>query len=229
MEAFERQECQAAILCEKTQHLIAVLLRSSLWLVFYYTKFTFFKLNGTCCRFSFINNASERRNCVYIARLFFLTWMTYHQRENKRNISVRLVYYNALQLSGYLVKLLSALLFLTLYCNFINTLYKIMTWYLCLMPLVWPYCVCLCTVSVTVIHMYMWYICTYGATVAKWLAHLPFTSEAAGSNLTEYILNATRTQSSCEKSKKVNALPKSWVFPGYSGFLPQGKLTGWVR
>jgi hypothetical protein len=22
---------------------------------------------------------------------------------------------------------------------------------------------------------------------------------------------------------------KSWVFPGYSGFLPQGKLTGWVR
>jgi hypothetical protein len=62
-----------------------------------------------------------------------------------------------------------------------------------------------------------------GATVAKWLAHLPFTSEAAGSNLTKYILNATRTQSSCEKSK-VNALPKSWVFPGYSGFLPQGGL-----
>ena len=77
MEAFERQECQAAILCEKKQHLIAVLLRSSLCIVFYYTKFTFFKLHGTCCRFSFINiNASERRNCVYIARLFFLTWMT---------------------------------------------------------------------------------------------------------------------------------------------------------
>jgi hypothetical protein len=30
MEAFERQECQAAILCEKKQHVIAVLLRSSL-------------------------------------------------------------------------------------------------------------------------------------------------------------------------------------------------------
>ena len=41
-----------------------------------------------------------------------------------------------------------------------------------------------------------------GASVAKWLAHLPFTSEAAGSNLTKYFLNATRTQSSCEKSKK---------------------------
>jgi hypothetical protein len=40
-----------------------------------------------------------------------------------------------------------------------------------------------------------------GASVAKWLAHLPFTSEAAGSNLTKYFLNATRTQSSCEKSK----------------------------
>ena len=34
--------------------------------MFYYTKFTFFKLHGTCCHFSFINNPSERRNCVYI-------------------------------------------------------------------------------------------------------------------------------------------------------------------
>jgi hypothetical protein len=41
----------------------------------------------------------------------------------------------------------------------------------------------------------------YGASVAKWLAHLPFTSEAAGSSLSENFLNATRTQSSCEKSK----------------------------
>ena len=40
-----------------------------------------------------------------------------------------------------------------------------------------------------------------GASVAKWLAHLPFTSEAAGSSLSENFLNATRTQSSCEKSK----------------------------
>ena len=35
--------------------------------MFYYTKFTFFKyLHGICCHFSLINNASERRNCVYI-------------------------------------------------------------------------------------------------------------------------------------------------------------------
>ena len=68
-----------------------------------------------------------------------------------------------------------------------------------------------------------------GASVAEWLAHLPFTSEAAGSSLSENFLNATRTQSSCEKSKKSTLCRKSWVSSGYSGFLPQGKLTGWVR
>ena len=36
---------------------------------------------------------------------------------------------------------------------------------------------------------------------SKWLAHLPFTSEAAGLSLSENFLNATQTQSSCEKSK----------------------------
>ena len=34
--------------------------------MFYYIKFTFFKLHGTCCHFSFINNPSEKRNCIYI-------------------------------------------------------------------------------------------------------------------------------------------------------------------
>jgi hypothetical protein len=43
------------------------------------------------------------------------------------------------------------------------------------------------------------------------------------------LLNVTRTQSSCEKSKSSTLCRKSWVFSGYSGFLPQGKLTGWVR
>ena len=56
-----------------------------------------------------------------------------------------------------------------------------------------------------------------GASVAKWLAHLPFTSEAAGSSLSENFLNATRTQSSCEKSKKVNALPQVVGFLGGLG------------
>ena len=51
-------------------------------------------------------------------------------------------------------------------------------------------------------------------SVAKWLAHLPFTSEAAGSNLTEYFLNATRTQSSCEKSKSQRSAESRGFSPG---------------
>jgi hypothetical protein len=62
-----------------------------------------------------------------------------------------------------------------------------------------------------------------GASVAKWLAHLPFTSEVAGSNLTKYFLNATRTQSSYEKSK-ANALPKVVGFPRVLRFPPTGKV-----
>ena len=62
-----------------------------------------------------------------------------------------------------------------------------------------------------------------GASVAKWLAHLPFTSEAAGSSLSENFLNATRTQSSCEKSK-VNAMPKVVGFLRVLRFPPTGKV-----
>jgi hypothetical protein len=67
-----------------------------------------------------------------------------------------------------------------------------------------------------------------GASVAKWLAHLPFTSKVAGSSLNEF-LNVIRTQSSCEMSKKSTLCRKSWVSSWFSGFLPQGKLIGWVR
>jgi hypothetical protein len=42
----------------------------------------------------------------------------------------------------------------------------------------------------------------YGASMAKWSAHLPFTCEVAGSSLSENFLNATRTQFSCEKSQR---------------------------
>jgi hypothetical protein len=55
---------------------------------------------------------------------------------------------------------------------------------------------------------------TRGASVAKWLAHLPFTSEAAGSNLTRYFLDATRTQSSCEKSKSQRSAESRGFSPG---------------
>jgi hypothetical protein len=60
-----------------------------------------------------------------------------------------------------------------------------------------------------------WITCAiYGASVAKWLAHLPFTSEAAGSSLSENFLNATRTQSSCEKSKSQRSAESRGFPPG---------------
>ena len=55
---------------------------------------------------------------------------------------------------------------------------------------------------------------SHGASVAKWLAHLPFTSEAAGSSLSENFLNATRTQSSCEKSKSQRSAESRGFPPG---------------
>ena len=44
--------------------------------------------------------------------------------------------------------------------------------------------------------------------------HLPFTSEAAGSSLSENFLNATRTQSSCEKSKSQRSAESRGFPPG---------------
>jgi hypothetical protein len=53
-----------------------------------------------------------------------------------------------------------------------------------------------------------------GASVAKWLAHFHFTSEAAGSSLSENFLNATRTKSSCEKSKSQRSAESRGFPPG---------------
>ena len=53
-----------------------------------------------------------------------------------------------------------------------------------------------------------------GASVAKWFAHLPFTSEAACSSLSENFLNATRTQSSCEKSNSQRSAESRGFPPG---------------
>jgi hypothetical protein len=52
------------------------------------------------------------------------------------------------------------------------------------------------------------------ASVAKGLAHLLFTSEAAGASLSENFLNATRTQSSCEKSKSQRSAESRGFSPG---------------
>ena len=56
MEAIEWQQCQASILSENS----ALLLRSSLWFVFYHTK-----LYGSWCHFSFVNQCT-RRNCTIL-------------------------------------------------------------------------------------------------------------------------------------------------------------------
>jgi hypothetical protein len=55
-----------------------------------------------------------------------------------------------------------------------------------------------------------------GASVAKWLAHLPFTSEAAGSSRLEPSPHVKRV--------KVNALPKVVGFLRVLRFPPTGKV-----
>jgi hypothetical protein len=59
--------------------------------------------------------------------------------------------------------------------------------------------------------------------VAKWLAHLPFTSEAAGSSLNESF--SMRLEPSPHvKRVEVNALPKVVGFPRVVRFPPTGKV-----
>ncbi len=71
---------------------------------------------------------------------------------------------------------------------------------------------------------------TYGASVAQWLERSPFTSEVAGSILSENFLNVTRAQCSTHVKKKfINTLPKVVGFLRALRFPPTGKLTGWAR
>ncbi len=65
------------------------------------------------------------------------------------------------------------------------------------------------------------------ASVAQW-SERSFTSEVAGSILSENVLNVTRTQYSCEKSQST-LCQKPWVFFRALQFPPTEKLTGWVR
>jgi hypothetical protein len=50
--------------------------------------------------------------------------------------------------------------------------------------------------------------------VVKWLTHLPFTSKVAGPSLSESFLDATWTQSSCEKSKSQRSAESRGFSPG---------------
>ncbi len=59
--------------------------------------------------------------------------------------------------------------------------------------------------------------------VSQWSERSPFTSEAAGSILSENVLNVTRTQcSTCMKGFSQHCAESRGVFSGHSGFLPQG-------
>ncbi len=64
---------------------------------------------------------------------------------------------------------------------------------------------------------------TYGAQEAHWSERSPFTSEVAGSILSENFLNVTRVQCSTHVKRVSQYSAESRRFP------PTGKLTGWVR
>ena len=66
--------------------------------------------------------------------------------------------------------------------------------------------------------------CIIMLSVAKWLAYLPFTTKVAGSNFSENFLNATRTQSSCEKSKSQRSADSCGGFLRVFRFYPTGKV-----
>ena len=79
MEAFERQDCQAAKLRENSM-LLLYCCDPHYDLCFTIPSLPYIKLHGTCCHFSFINNPSVKAKelCLYnfpIARPFFLSWM----------------------------------------------------------------------------------------------------------------------------------------------------------
>ena len=66
--------------------------------------------------------------------------------------------------------------------------------------------------------------------MAQWSEHSPFTSEVAGSILSENFLNVTRAQCSTHvKRASQHSLPKVVGFLRVLRFPPTGKLTGWVR
>ena len=56
-----------------------------------------------------------------------------------------------------------------------------------------------------------------------------YRTSGVGSSLSENFLNATLTQSSCEKSKSQRSAESRGFPPGTPVSSQQGKLTGWVR
>jgi hypothetical protein len=61
-------------------------------------------------------------------------------------------------------------------------------------------------------------------SVASWLAHLPFTSKVAGSCLNEDFSMWLEPSPHVKWVSQRSSCRKSWVFSGYSVFLPIGKV-----
>ena len=114
MEAFERQDCQAATLRE-----------TSMLLLYCCDPHYDVSVTETCCHFSFINN--PRRNCVIPNSKALLSKLDGVKSPCIINVKTSaVVKVGILQCNTVDLFQISALLFSILYCNFINTLYKLL-------------------------------------------------------------------------------------------------------
>jgi hypothetical protein len=114
MQAFERQDCQAGTLRENSMLLLYCCdPHYDVW------------VTGTCCHFSFINNKSAKELLFPIARLFLLSCMDGVKSPCIINVKASaVVKVGTLQCNTVDLFQISALQFSTLYCNFLNTLYR---------------------------------------------------------------------------------------------------------
>ena len=137
LKAFQRQERQAAILCENSM-LLLYCCDPRYDLCFAMPSLLFFKLHGTCCHFSFINNPSERRSFVIPSSEALLSKLDGVKSPCIINVKTSAVFKVGIMHCITVISLFSqipTLLFLFLYCNIL--------WHniiLCfIMPLVLPY------------------------------------------------------------------------------------------
>ena len=119
MEAFERQDCHAAILCENSM-LLLYCCDPHYALCFAIPSLPFLKLHGTCCHFSFINNPSERRSCVIPCSEALLSKLDGVKYPCIINVKTSAVFKVGIIHCITVISLFNqipALLFLFLYCN----------------------------------------------------------------------------------------------------------------
>jgi hypothetical protein len=72
----------------------------------------------------------------------------------------------------------------------------------------------------------LFYFCIQCSTISSKSKHSQSSEQAPFTS--EYVQGSILATDLCEKSQST-LCRKSWVFSGCSGFLPQEKLTWWVR